>query len=76
MDDFKMPDGPAPTSDEDVHVDHELLVLPSRSDVLFPGAVAPFDVGREKAVAIDARLGLWPAVVAIFPQKEPTPDDP
>jgi ATP-dependent Lon protease len=27
-------------------------VLPIRNAVLFPGAVAPFDVGREKSVAL------------------------
>ena len=30
----------------------ELPVLPIRNAVLFPGAVAPFDVGREKSVAL------------------------
>ena len=42
---------PAPAEDE-VEFSDELPVLPIRNAVLFPGAVAPFDVGREKSVAL------------------------
>ena len=35
----------------ELELDHELPLLPIRNPVLFPGAVAPFDVGREKSVA-------------------------
>ena len=38
--------------DEAVQFGDELPVLPIRNAVLFPGAVAPFDVGREKSVAL------------------------
>ena len=38
--------------EEAVQFGDELPVLPIRNAVLFPGAVAPFDVGREKSVAL------------------------
>ncbi len=41
-----------PRSEEEVVFGDELPVLPIRNAVLFPGAVAPFDVGREKSVAL------------------------
>ncbi len=41
------PTPPPPTEDE-IKFGDELPVLPIRNAVLFPGAVAPFDVGREK----------------------------
>ncbi|HXK16713.1 MAG TPA: LON peptidase substrate-binding domain-containing protein, partial [Polyangiaceae bacterium] len=43
---------PPPPSEEDIKFGDELAVLPIRNAVLFPGAVAPFDVGREKSVAL------------------------
>ena len=43
--------GPPPSEDE-LKFGDELPVLPIRNAVLFPGAVAPFDVGREKSVAL------------------------
>jgi len=52
-------------------------VLPIRNAVLFPGAVAPFDVGREKSVALVEDLeNLSQPVIAIFAQKDPNVDDP
>ncbi|HEY3252882.1 MAG TPA: LON peptidase substrate-binding domain-containing protein, partial [Polyangiaceae bacterium] len=45
------PQPPPPTEDE-IKFGDELAVLPIRNAVLFPGAVAPFDVGREKSVAL------------------------
>ena len=45
----------------------ELAVLPIRNAVLFPGAVAPFDVGREKSVALVEDVhNLDSPVIAIF----------
>ena len=38
-----------PPSEDDLKFDDELPVLPIRNAVLFPGAVVPFDVGREKS---------------------------
>ena len=43
---------PEPVDEQEVTFDDELPVLPIRNAVLFPGAVAPFDVGREKSVAL------------------------
>ena len=43
---------PRPPDDEVVQFGDTLPVLPIRNAVLFPGAVAPFDVGREKSVAL------------------------
>ena len=51
MSDKKNPPMP-PRSDEEIVFGDELPVLPIRNAVLFPGAVAPFDVGREKSVAL------------------------
>jgi ATP-dependent Lon protease len=52
-------------------------VLPIRNAVLFPGAVAPFDVGREKSVALVEDVhNLDSPVIAIFAQRDPATDDP
>ena len=60
------PEGP------DVLFDDELPVLPIRNAVLFPGAVAPFDVGRPRSVALveDIESADQP-VIAIFAQRSP-----
>jgi ATP-dependent Lon protease len=64
-------------SDEDVQFGDELPVLPIRNAVLFPGAVAPFDVGREKSVALVEDVDNLPGpVIAIFAQRDPSTDDP
>src|SRR4051812_5608985 len=70
--------GPAREKEEDqVQFGDELPVLPIRNAVLFPGAVAPFDVGREKSVALVEDVDNFPApVIAIFAQKDPATDDP
>jgi ATP-dependent Lon protease len=69
---------PAPKPEEEVvHFGDELPVLPIRNAVLFPGAVAPFDVGREKSVALVEDVdNLSSPVIAIFAQKDPATDDP
>ncbi len=43
---------PPQRSEDEVRFGNLLPVLPIRNAVLFPGAVAPFDVGREKSVAL------------------------
>ena len=70
--------GPGRDKEEDaVQFGDELPVLPIRNAVLFPGAVAPFDVGREKSVALVEDVDNFPApVIAIFAQKDPATDDP
>jgi ATP-dependent Lon protease len=66
-----------PRSDEDVQFGDHLPVLPIRNAVLFPGNVAPFDVGREKSVALVEDIdNLSSPVIAIFAQKDPSTDDP
>jgi len=67
----------APPSDDELKFPDELAVLPIRNAVLFPGAVAPFDVGREKSVALveDVQDQTTP-VIAIFAQRDPSTDDP
>ncbi|MCB9618324.1 MAG: endopeptidase La [Sandaracinus sp.] len=63
--------------DSNLDFDDELPVLPIRNAVLFPGAVAPFDVGREKSVALVEDIeNLNQPVIAIFAQKDPSTDDP
>jgi ATP-dependent Lon protease len=67
---------PAPAED-DVQFSDELPVLPIRNAVLFPGAVAPFDVGREKSVAlVEDVQNLTSPIIAIFAQRDPSTDDP
>ncbi|HVJ91059.1 MAG TPA: endopeptidase La [Labilithrix sp.] len=70
--------GPTREKEEDqVQFGDELPVLPIRNAVLFPGAVAPFDVGREKSVALVEDVDNFPSpVIAIFAQKDPATDDP
>lgn len=64
-------------SEEDLEFSDELPVLPIRNAVLFPGAVAPFDVGREKSVALVEDVhALQNPVIAIFAQRDPSTDDP
>src|ERR1041384_1591211 len=64
-------------SDEEIKFGDELPVLPIRNAVLFPGAVAPFDVGREKSVALVEEVhNLTNPVIAIFAQRDPATDDP
>src|SRR5271170_5290586 len=68
---------PRPPDDEVVQFGDELPVLPIRNVVLFPGAVAPFDVGREKSVALVEDVdNLSSPVIAIFAQRDPSTDDP
>lgn len=63
--------------DGEVEFDDELPVLPIRNAVLFPGAVAPFDVGRERSVALVEDIeNLKQPVIAIFAQRDPATDDP
>jgi ATP-dependent Lon protease len=66
-----------PPSEEEIKFGDELPVLPIRNAVLFPGAVAPFDVGREKSVALVEDVhNLTSPVIAIFAQRDPSTDDP
>ncbi len=68
---------PPPPKEEDLQFGDELPVLPIRNAVLFPGAVAPFDVGREKSVALVEDIDSLPGpVIAIFAQRDPSTDDP
>jgi ATP-dependent Lon protease len=67
----------APPTEEELRFGDELAVLPIRNAVLFPGAVAPFDVGREKSVALVEEVHNLPSpVIAIFTQRDPATDDP
>ena len=64
-------------SGDGIQFGDELPVLPIRNAVLFPGAVAPFDVGREKSVALVEDVdNLTAPVIAIFAQRDPSTDDP
>ena len=68
---------PPQRSEDEVRFGNLLPVLPIRNAVLFPGAVAPFDVGREKSVALVEDLdSLGSPVIAIFAQRDPATDDP
>ena len=67
----------APPDTSELTFDDELPVLPIRNAVLFPGAVAPFDVGREKSVALVENIeSLDQPIIAIFAQRDPSTDDP
>ncbi|HTQ41122.1 MAG TPA: endopeptidase La [Polyangiaceae bacterium] len=68
---------PGKQEEEAIQFGDELPVLPIRNAVLFPGAVAPFDVGREKSVALVEDVdNLSAPVIAIFAQRDPSTDDP
>src|SRR5271167_4111301 len=68
---------PGRQEDEAIQFGDELPVLPIRNAVLFPGAVAPFDVGREKSVALVEDVdNMSSPVIAIFAQRDPSTDDP
>ncbi len=68
---------PMTPPDDDMDFGDELPILPIRNAVLFPGAVAPFDVGREKSVALVEDVeNLTSSVIAIFAQRDPSTDDP
>src|SRR5258706_14309696 len=68
---------PKPAEEEPVQFGDELPVLPIRNAVLFPGAGATFDVGREKSVALVEEVDNLPSpIIAIFAQKGPATDDP
>jgi len=68
---------PPPTGGDAIEFGTELPILPIRNAVLFPGAVAPFDVGREKSVALVEDVdNLSAPVIAIFAQRDPSTDDP
>jgi len=74
-----MPEKKAPPqrSDDEPKIGNTLPVLPIRNAVLFPGAVAPFDVGREKSVALVEDLdNLGSPIIAIFAQRDSAVDDP
>jgi ATP-dependent Lon protease len=61
----------------DIKLDGELALLPIRSAILFPASVTPFDVGREKSVALVEDLeGESQPTIVIFTQKDPSIDDP
>ena len=61
----------------EIALDDALPLLPIRNHVLFPGSVAPFDVGREKSVALVEDLeGETQPIIVIFAQKDATLDDP
>jgi ATP-dependent Lon protease len=61
MSEKKKPAPAAQPQEEEVTFGDELPVLPIRNAVLFPGAVAPFDVGREKSVALVEDVDNLPA---------------
>src|SRR5689334_483394 len=68
---------PPPPSEDEIQFGDELAVLPIRNAILFPGAVAPFDVGREKSVSLVEDVhSLSSPVIAIFAQRDPATDDP
>src|SRR5512142_1261849 len=65
------------STDDEFEFGDVLPVLPIRNAVLFPGNVAPFDVGREKSVALVEDVhNIQNPIIAIFAQKDPSTDDP
>ncbi len=67
---------PPPDTGE-IEFGEQLPVLPIRNAVLFPAAVAPFDVGREKSVALVEDIeNLDQPIIAIVAQRDPSTDDP
>ena len=75
-DDESTPSMP-PTETGEIEFGDVLPVLPIRNAVLFPAAVAPFDVGREKSVALVEDIeNLDQPIIAIMAQRDPSTDDP
>ena len=75
-DDETLPSMPPPDTGE-IEFGDVLPVLPIRNAVLFPAAVAPFDVGREKSVALVEDIeNLDQPIIAIMAQRDPSTDDP
>ena len=71
------PPPPPPPTEDEIRFGDQLAVLPIRNAVLFPGAVAPFDVGREKSLAlVEEVAGQGTPIIAIFAQRDPSTDDP
>src|SRR5690606_9039326 len=63
--------------EEELSFDDELPILPIRNAVLFPGAVAPFDVDRDKSIAlVEAVHDRASPVIAISAQRDRSTDDP
>ncbi len=68
---------PKASASGELSIPEELPLLPIRNVVLFPGAVTPFEVGREKSVALVEDLEHHePPLIAIFAQRDPATDDP
>ncbi|MBI5502259.1 MAG: endopeptidase La [Deltaproteobacteria bacterium] len=66
-----------PISPEDFKFGERLPILPIRNALLFPTAVAPFEVGRPKSLKLVQDLEKSPdPYVAIFAQRDPKTDDP
>ena len=66
-----------PVSPDEFHFGDRLPLLPIRNALLFPTAVAPFEVGRPKSVRLIQELEkATDPVVAIFAQRDPRTDDP
>ena len=62
---------------DDLAFGEELPVLPIRNAVLFPGGVAPFDVGRPASLRLVEHVeSLDPPIIAVFAQKRPEVDEP
>jgi ATP-dependent Lon protease len=63
--------------DEVLAATNELPILPIRNAVLFPGGVAPFDVGRPASVTLIEHIEDQDRpFIGIFAQKRPETDDP
>lgn len=65
------------TNDDTLELASTLPVLPIRNAVLFPGSTQPFDVGRDKSVALVEDIeNLDEPIIAIFAQRDPAINDP
>ncbi len=71
------PSEPKAGASAELAIPEELPLLPIRNVVLFPGAVTPFEVGREKSIALVEDLENYEhPLIAIFAQRDPATDDP
>ena len=65
---------------EEVNLPEALPILSLRSSVLFPGAITPITVGREKSIKLVRDVNASGGLLGAVPQREseveiPTPDD-
>ncbi len=61
---------------DEVNVPNQLMILPLRNSVLFPGAVIPLSVGRQKSLRLVEEAMGGDKIIGVVAQQEASVDDP